>query len=145
MNTVECIKAICKKRKIPISRLEKDCGFSNGYIGQLKKGTLPDDRLQKVAEYLNVNPILLSFGTALEVMDSVYINTQIEYPRYAKQKMLNKVFHYTDDKTQQYMQLLKDDKNANILLDAYRKMPPDQAKAFVDFAVETVKRYKDDE
>ena len=48
-------------------------------------------------------------------------------------------------KTEQYMQLLKDDKNANILLDAYRKMPPDQAKAFVDFAVETVKRYKDDE
>lgn len=37
MNTVDRIKAICKERKIPISRLEKACGFANGYIGQLKK------------------------------------------------------------------------------------------------------------
>lgn len=56
MNTVERIKAICKERKIPISRLEKECGFANGYIGQLKKGSIPDDRLQKVASYLDVRP-----------------------------------------------------------------------------------------
>ncbi len=39
MTSVERVKAICKGRKIPISRLEKDLGFGNGYIGQLKKGT----------------------------------------------------------------------------------------------------------
>ena len=28
MNTVELVEQICEERKIPISRLEKDCGFS---------------------------------------------------------------------------------------------------------------------
>lgn len=55
MNTVERIISICKERKIPISTLEKSCGFSNGYIAGLKKGFLPDDRLAKVADFLEVD------------------------------------------------------------------------------------------
>ena len=62
MNTVERIKNICKERKIPISKLEKECGFANGYIGQLKKGTVPDDRLFKIASFLNVNANYLATG-----------------------------------------------------------------------------------
>lgn len=62
MNTVERIKNVCKERKIAISKLEKDCGFANGYIGQLKKGTMPDDRLNIVADYLKVSAIELSKG-----------------------------------------------------------------------------------
>lgn len=60
MNSVEKIKAICKERKIPISRLEKDLGFGNGYIGQLKKGTMPYERLVQVANYLNVSGAFLT-------------------------------------------------------------------------------------
>lgn len=41
MNCVERVKQICKERKIPISKLEKDLGFSNGYVGQLKKDPSP--------------------------------------------------------------------------------------------------------
>lgn len=55
MNTVEKIKAICKERNVPISRLEKSCGFANGYIGQLRKGTIPADRLAKIASFLDLN------------------------------------------------------------------------------------------
>lgn len=55
MNSVEKVKQLCKERKIPISRLEKDLGFANGYIGQLRKGTFPDDRLLKIADYLNIS------------------------------------------------------------------------------------------
>lgn len=54
MNSVEFVKKICKERHIPLSRLERDCGFGNGYISQLKKGTFPADRLQKIADYLNL-------------------------------------------------------------------------------------------
>lgn len=54
MDMVTCIKMICKERRIPISKLEKDCGFSNGYIRSLKKGILPADRLAKIADYLGV-------------------------------------------------------------------------------------------
>ena len=42
MNQVEKVKELCKERKISLHKLEMDCGFSNGYIGQLKKGTKKD-------------------------------------------------------------------------------------------------------
>ena len=51
MNAVDRVKAICKERKIPISKLERDLGFANGYIGQLRKGVFPADRLMAIAEY----------------------------------------------------------------------------------------------
>lgn len=62
MNCVERVKAICKERKIPLSKLEKDLGFGNGYIGQLRKGTFPTDRLMLIAEYLSVDPTYLISG-----------------------------------------------------------------------------------
>ena len=62
MDTVERIKELCKERGIAISRLEKDLGFANGYFGGLKKGSLPADRLQKVADYFDVSPSYLMNG-----------------------------------------------------------------------------------
>ena len=62
MNSVERVKAICKERGIAISRLEKDLGFSNGYIGQLKKGIFPADRLKQISDYLNVTIEYLMTG-----------------------------------------------------------------------------------
>lgn len=54
MNSVELVKKICNERKIPISRLERECGFSNGYIRKLQEGKFPSDRLLKIAEYLGL-------------------------------------------------------------------------------------------
>lgn len=62
MNSVERVRAICKERKIAISKLEKDLGFSNGYIGQLRKGVFPADRLAAIANYLSVTPDYLMHG-----------------------------------------------------------------------------------
>ncbi len=70
MTAVERIKDLCKKKGIAISKLERDCGFSNGYIGSLKKGTMPYDRLEKVAEYLDTTPDFLSRG---------YVNYEVFY------------------------------------------------------------------
>lgn len=55
MNSVERVKALCKERKIAISKLERDLGFSNGYIGQLRKGVFPADRLDAIANYFGVS------------------------------------------------------------------------------------------
>lgn len=66
MNSVERVKAICKERKIAISRLEKDLGFSNGYIGQLRKGTFPAERLVDIAKYLSVSSEYLLTGEEKE-------------------------------------------------------------------------------
>lgn len=71
MNTVERIKTICKERKIAISTLEKACGFANGYIGQLKKGSVPDDRLIKIADYLNVSRDFLMTGEESTITDDI--------------------------------------------------------------------------
>lgn len=70
MNTVERIKSICKERKIPISTLEKECKFSNGYVGQLRKGTMPDDKLIRVASYLGLSMNYLSTGEDESVPNS---------------------------------------------------------------------------
>ena len=66
MNSVERVKAICKERKIPISKLESDLGFSNGYIGQLRKGVFPSDRLAMIANYLEVTTDYLMTGEEKE-------------------------------------------------------------------------------
>lgn len=62
MTSVERVKNICKERKIPISKLEKELGFSNGYISQLKKGVFPADRLKKIADYFGVSIEYLMTG-----------------------------------------------------------------------------------
>lgn len=61
MNSVELVKQICLERKIPISKLERDCGFSNGYIRKLKEGKFPSDRLLLISQYLDL-PISYLIG-----------------------------------------------------------------------------------
>lgn len=62
MNTVERVKSICKERKIPISKLERDLNFGNAYISGLKKGSIPDDRLRLISEYLELSVEYLMTG-----------------------------------------------------------------------------------
>ena len=62
MNAVERVKSICKQRKIPISKLETDLGYGNAYISGLKKGVFPNDRLEEIANYLNLPSYYLSTG-----------------------------------------------------------------------------------
>lgn len=72
MTSVEIVKNICKTRKIPLSRLEKDLGYSNGYIAQLRKGVFPSDRLTEIAAYLDVSIDLL-LGNEPEDENSAYL------------------------------------------------------------------------
>ena len=62
MNSVERVKELCKENKIPVSKLEKDLGYANGYIGQLRKGIFPADRLAEIAEYFSVTTEYLLNG-----------------------------------------------------------------------------------
>lgn len=73
MTSVERIKEICKERGIPIMKLEQACGFANGYIRKLKRGTLPDDRLFAVAEFLGLSPEYLATG---EETEGYYLNAE---------------------------------------------------------------------
>lgn len=83
MNSVESVKTICKERKIPISKLEKDLGFSNGYISQLRKGVFPYDRLKKIADYLDVSVGYLG-GEGDAVAEEKPIDLKAEFNRLEK-------------------------------------------------------------
>lgn len=73
MNTVERIKLTCKEKKIPIYKLERDLGYSNGYIGGLKKGSVPDDRLRAIADYLGTTTDYLIYGESIEILTDLEI------------------------------------------------------------------------
>lgn len=105
MNSVDRVKNICKERKIPISRLERDLGFSNGYIGQLKKGTFPADRLNSIANYLNVSPQYIMTG----------------------QESGNDQYYY-DEETAEMAQELFKNKDLRLLFSAARDASPEDLK-----------------
>lgn len=48
MNAVERVIGTCKGRNIPLSHIERACGFANGYLSGLRKGTIPFDRIEKI-------------------------------------------------------------------------------------------------
>lgn len=54
-NGIEYIREVCNSRKIPITQLERECGFSNGYLNPKKLQKLPYDRAKKISEYLGVS------------------------------------------------------------------------------------------
>ena len=72
MTAIDRIKEICLDRGIAISRLERDCGLSNGYIRNMKDGRMSAERLQTVADYLGVSYWYLLTGEK----DGYYINPE---------------------------------------------------------------------
>ena len=53
-DSVQYVRSICEQRKIAVSRLEKDCGFSNGYLNPKKMNRISYDRAVIIAEYLGI-------------------------------------------------------------------------------------------
>lgn len=62
MTSVELVLKLCKDKKIPVSHLERDLGFANGYIGGLRKGAIPYDRACKIADYFGVPVVYILAG-----------------------------------------------------------------------------------
>ena len=110
MNTVERVKMICKERKIPLSRLERECGFSNGYIGQLRKGSIPDDRLLKIANYL---------GMTVDQLTGVQTNAQADG-------------YYVNEDTAKSAQQIFEDPYLRILFDAAQDSRPEDLQMAAD-------------
>ena len=62
MSTYEIIKSLCQKSGIAVTFLEKELGFGRGSIGKLRQGTTSIERLQKIADYFEVNIEYLMTG-----------------------------------------------------------------------------------
>ena len=110
MNTVERVKMICKERKIPLSRLERECGFANGYISQLKKGSIPADRLQIIADYLG-----------MDIKELLGVQTNAQENEY-----------YLTVETKQIAQEAFDDPMTKALLDARRGARPEDVQMAIN-------------
>lgn len=54
-NIVENVRAICKAKGIPVSKLEADLGYGNGYLNPKKIKTLTMDRVEEIMKYLDVS------------------------------------------------------------------------------------------
>lgn len=55
MSDVEYIRQLCADRKIPVSTLEKECGFANGYLNPKKAPQrIPYDRAVRICQYLTI-------------------------------------------------------------------------------------------
>lgn len=55
-NSVEYVRNLCQQRRIPVSTLERECGFSNGYLNPKKLTRLPYDRAVVIAEFFGITP-----------------------------------------------------------------------------------------
>ena len=53
-NGVLYVREVCQAKGIPISQLEKDCGFANGYLNPKKLKKIPMDRAIIIANYLGI-------------------------------------------------------------------------------------------
>ena len=112
MDSVELVLKICKERGIPISKLERDCGFSNGYVKKLKEGKFPSDRLQKIADYLNI-----------DIATLLGLDRQISFEK----------TYYFNEETAKLAQEMYEDKDMQSLFHIKSKMDPKKFEAYMNF------------
>lgn len=53
-NSVQFVRDVCQQRRIPVSALEKACGFSNGYLNPKKMAKISYDRAVLISKYLDI-------------------------------------------------------------------------------------------
>ena len=56
MSVGDFIKSVARSKGTSAAKIERDLGFSNGYIGTVRDSHFPYDRLLKIAKHLDVSP-----------------------------------------------------------------------------------------
>ena len=76
MGLYENIKSIAKSRGYSINRLEKELGFARSYISKFQTITPSMDKVQKIAEFLDVSVEYLTTGQDSEPKQGYYLNDE---------------------------------------------------------------------
>lgn len=95
MNTIDVIKALCKKHGISVSSLEKDLGYGNGSLAKAK--VIPSDRIYEIAKYFDVSMEFLMGEKETE--EIYYLNeetAQTAQEIFEKDRVLFDVYRSTD-------------------------------------------------
>lgn len=70
MNKFEIVRALCNQRGISMKKLERDLGFSNGFINTMRKSEPNNKAIMKIAGYFNVSPYIFS-DAEIETVDDL--------------------------------------------------------------------------
>lgn len=83
------IEELCDSNNVSITRLEKECGFSNATIKKWKETSIPGiDKVQKIAKYFNVTTdYLLGITNIPTPADELLGDSDIVTLQRAKSKM----------------------------------------------------------
>ena len=86
MNSVERVKTICKERKILISKVERDLGYANGYIGQQQSYESIQEQVRKKGNAGNpykygILDILSSERAGIRTPDNLIKSQVLKYPQ----------------------------------------------------------------
>jgi transcriptional regulator with XRE-family HTH domain len=54
-NSVLYVRSVCEQKNVAISKLERECGFSNGYLNPKKMSKISYEKAVKIAEYLDIS------------------------------------------------------------------------------------------
>lgn len=66
MTVGDFIKSVAKEKGTSAAKIERELGFSNGYIGTVRDSSFPYARLLMIAEHLDVSPeYLWSHGASV--------------------------------------------------------------------------------
>lgn len=109
------IKDLCKMKGLTITGVEKELGFARGSLSKIDKNTPSSERLQKLADRLDVSTSYLLTGE-------------------------NDDGYYYDKETAQIAQAIFDNKDLGILMSASRKMSPEELKKLAALVQALVRR-----
>ena len=76
MSLYENVKSIAKSKGYSINQLEKELGFARSYISKFQKITPSMDKVQKIADFLEVSVDQLINGEKNEKQNGYYFNQE---------------------------------------------------------------------
>ncbi|MBO5208030.1 MAG: helix-turn-helix transcriptional regulator [Lachnospiraceae bacterium] len=110
MGLYENVKEAAKLKGYSINKLEQELGFARSYIGKFKTITPSADKIQKIADFLDVSSEYLLTGKEKE-NEGYYLN----------------------EETAKLAQEMFEDEDMRSLFDMKRNMPPERFKAHMEF------------
>ena len=113
MGLYENVKSAAKERCYSINRLEQELGFARSYIGKFKTITPSADKIQLIADFLDVSVEYLMTGKDKESGESYYLN----------------------EETAKVAQEIFENKELRMLFDATRDADPEDLRALHNMAL----------
>lgn len=117
MGLYENVREAAKEKGYSINRLEKELGFARSYIGKFKTITPSIDKIQKIADFLDVTTDYLMSGEE-KGADRYYIN----------------------EETAEMAQTLFKNKPLRVLFDAAKDASPEDLKTTYDMLMALKKK-----